>query len=42
MRDKLAQLDPAERDRVEDAATVLRRARAGVLLPLTVTERTTS
>lgn len=36
MRQRLESLEPAERDRVEDAAATLRKARAGAALPLTV------
>jgi hypothetical protein len=36
MRTRLAQLDEPERERIEEAATVLRKARAGAMLPLIV------
>jgi integrase len=36
MRDRLETLDPDEREHIEEAAAVLRRARAGAVLPLTV------
>jgi hypothetical protein len=36
MRERLDTLDPDEREHVEQAAAVLRRARAGATLPLTV------
>jgi hypothetical protein len=39
MRQRLESLEPAERDRVEDAAATLRKARAGTALPLTVIHR---
>lgn len=39
MRDRLDTLDQAERDRVEQASIALRRARAGVPLPLIVVPR---
>lgn len=39
MHDGLDALDSAERDRVEQASIALRRARAGVPLPLIVRER---
>ncbi|MDJ0440885.1 tyrosine-type recombinase/integrase [Rhodococcus qingshengii] len=41
MHDRLDALDSAERDRVEQASIALRRARAGIPLPLIVRERGT-
>jgi integrase len=38
MRENLDQLDAAERERIEGAATTLRKARAGTALPLTVVQ----
>ncbi|PND54145.1 hypothetical protein CRM90_29665 [Mycobacterium sp. ENV421] len=41
MRDNIAQLDDDERARVQEAAATLRKARAGMTLPLTVVRRPT-